>query len=461
MKSYGTGTYATALAAAAPGLRWVIPACGIALLALFGVLYTTDTPLYSHVLTWFMSRPFSHPFIDWEWIPSAVECWQRGVDVYVDNTCYQTIAHGRHNYSPLWLRMTFLPYGARWVAPFGLGIGALFFASLAALPPPRRVAGFLVTALATFSSLTAFAVERANVDLIMFVLTVAAAVCWAGPLRWRLAGYGIIVLAGLLKFYPFVLLILALRERPRVFAGICAATLVTLAAFGLTFGDELRHISAVPGGIYFEDRFAAVNLPYGLSLIATGSAAPAALPRAVLLLLTLAAVLRAASLSHRLRLDIALAAMPKREAGLLVAGAVLICACFFAGQNIGYRAIMLLLTLPGLLWLASCPESRSGRGTFVATGCAVVLVMWALAIRSVAESLSGGAAMVFGHWLINELAWWWVVSVLLAVPIGFVRGSRIGREALARDFGIRSNDRGIPSEPSPANSLPGAFADAG
>jgi hypothetical protein len=161
------------------------------------------------------------------------------------------------------------------------------------------------------------------------------------------------------------------------------------------------------------------------------------LPRALLLTLTLAAVLRAARLSRRLR-----TAMPKRESGLLVAGAVLICACFFAGQSNGYRAVMLLLTLPGLLRLARSLNDRSARVEIMAACWAIVFVMWAITIHQVLTALDTGAMVFLDHWLINEIAWWWLVSVLLAVLFGFVCGSPVGLQAQSFLSAIRMANRG-------------------
>jgi hypothetical protein len=416
-----------------PRNRLLIPGCGVVLLALFGLLYATDTAQYLRIVGWITGKPGAHPFIDWEWLPSAVACWQRGVDVYVDNICYGPVAHGRHGYSPLWLRMTFLPYGKVWLAPFGLGMAVLFLAALATLPPPRRAGGVWVTFLATFSSVTVFAIERGNVDLMLFVLVAAGVHCWLGSLRWRLVGYGLFILAGLLKFYPFVLLILALRERPRVLAGVCAATLAVLAAFGLAFRDELSRMSGnVASGPYFGDMFAAINLPDGLVAIVVQVAREIGEPDAWvirhqtlmsttgLLTVTLAAILGATGLMRRYRLDTALAAMPRREAGFLVAGAALICACFFAGQNVGYRAILLLPVLPGLLWFGRSLPDRGGRILVMATCGAIVFVMQVLAIRQLIAPLGPGSVTFFVHWLLHELAWWWVVTVLAAVLAGFI-----------------------------------------
>jgi hypothetical protein len=424
------------------GWRLVIPCCGILLLALFSVLYVADIALYMRILVWLTKKPFPHPFIDWEWIPSAVQCWQRGVDVYINNTCYEPLAHGRHGYSPLWLRMTFLPYGKAWLAPFGLSFAVLFFAALASIPAHRRADTFWVTFLAIFSPLTIFALERANVDLIMFLLAIAGVNCWLGTPRTRIAGYGIFIMAGLLKFYPFVLLALALRERPRVFVAVCAATVAVLLAFGLAFHDELARIGAnIPTGSPFGDMFAAVNLPYGLVLLGVGSGnnpEPSVLGSVsrhlagpFALLLTLAAIVCAVRIERRFRLAAALAAMPRREAGFLVSGALLVCACFFAGQNVGYRAIMILPTLPGLLFLSrSLPD---GRVLFAATCWAIVLVMWVIPIQQVIAVLfSGNGMIVLLHWLINQLAWWLIVTALLAVLLGFMLGSEMGRLAMRR-----------------------------
>ena len=328
-------------------------------------------PLYARIMVWLIKEPFPHPFIDWEWISSAVRCWQRGVDVYIDNTCYQAFAHGRHNYSPLWLRMTFLPDGELWVQLFGLSFAVLFFIALATFPPPRRSGAFWVIFLATFSSLTAFALERANVDLIMFLLAVAGVNCWFGRLPSRLAGYGIFLVAGLLKFYPLVLLALALRERPRVFAGVCVAAFITLLGFGLTYHDEISRILAnVPKGLPFDNLFAAAALPNGIVMMIAvptdgaavlGSDAQGELGRVGLALLTSLSIFCATVIERRCGLKAALAAMPHREAGLLIAGAMLLSGCFFAGQNVGYRAIMVLPALPGLLFLSCSQPSRFGR----------------------------------------------------------------------------------------------------
>jgi len=431
------------------GSRLLIPACGVALLGLFAGLYRADHALYMQILVSLTRNPFPHPFIDWEWIPSAVECWHRGVDVYADNTCYEPILHSRHNYSPLWLRMSFLPPGKAWLAPFGLGFGLLFFAALATLPPQRRSGAIWVTFLATFSSMTAFAIERGNVDLIMFELAIAGVNCCLGPPRLRLLGYGIFTTAGLLKFYPFVLLALALRERPRVFAGIFCATLGVAVAFGLAFHDELARAGAhLPGNSCFGDIFASTNLPNGLVVLATIMAAQPGVPAAASsaltwtvfapawLVLTLTACVLAVRLLRRFELDVALAALPAREAGFLVAGALLTCGCFFATQNVGYRAIMILPTLPGLLWFAHSLPDRTARIAFTASCATVVFVMWKIAISQLIVSSDGGIGLFLLHWLVDELAWWWLVSVLLAVLFAFLLNSTTGRLA-ARFIGLK------------------------
>ena len=166
--------------------RFVCTTVGLLALAIASGLYRYDTLAYFRIMTAWMLIPFVHPFIDWEWIPSAVGCWAKGVNVYVDNTCYAPFIHGRHGYSPLWLRATFLATGEAWVIPMGLALGALFLLSLTLLPLPKYRSGLAVMLLATLSSMTAFAVERGNVDLLIFLLVMIGVCLWAGRLPVRL-----------------------------------------------------------------------------------------------------------------------------------------------------------------------------------------------------------------------------------------------------------------------------------
>jgi hypothetical protein len=319
------------------------------------------------------------------------------------------------------------------------------------LPTPRRPKGFGVTLLATLSPLTAFALERANVDLIMFLMLVAGVNCWLGTQRLRVAGYGIFITAGVLKFYPFVLMALALRERPRAFVAICAVTLLVLAAFGLAFHEELARVSAnIPTGSPYGDMFGAINLPYGIVLLGSAmanspvEAGPWAFGGSVgstvgMLVLTVVAMTCAFMLEKRLRLTAAISAMPRREAGFLAAGAFVVCACFFAGQNVGYRAIMILPALPGLLWLGRSLPTRAGRVLFMGASTTIVFVMWVTLFQQLITRFDaefGITALLY--WLINQLAWWSLITILLAVVLGFALSSEMGRLCLRSIEGLRA-----------------------
>jgi hypothetical protein len=100
-----------------------------------------------------------------------------------------------------WLAI--LPITTAWDNALGLGLVVLFLLALTLLPPGRDL--WLIT-LATVSSATMLAIERANVDLLMFVMAMLV-------VRLRVTGYLVALLAGMLKFYPIVLLISAVRER--------------------------------------------------------------------------------------------------------------------------------------------------------------------------------------------------------------------------------------------------------
>jgi hypothetical protein len=111
----------------------------------------------------------------------------------------------------------------------------------------------------------------------------------------------------------------------------------------------------------------------------------------------------AAMLGAGLRLGAArrtLAGLDAARAAYLVAGAAVTVLCFYAAQNVYYRAMFLILTIPGL----------ARRRALLA---AVLLLLW----EAVPRAACGGWV---GFWLLREGLWWWVIVELGAVVLAFV-----------------------------------------
>lgn len=423
--------------------HWSAQMAGFALLAIFSALYTFDQNLYFLILKTMGFDPFLHPFVDGEYIVSGVECWKKNIDVYVANPC--DILHRPNAYSPLWLRATFLPADRRWINPLGLGLAIAFLTSLFLLPKAKSGFETMVLTLATISTMTVFAIERANIDLVMFLLAMLAALGFTHGRRARLLAYGPVLLAGFLKFYPLVLFVFSFAERPRKFLGINILAGLACALFIWWFLPELAEMAPnIPRGPYFTDAFGAVNLPYGLCQIFfavtgfDGANAPWArhLPTLTLLLLVADTARRAVTLSQESGFDRSLSRLPDWDRTLLVTGCVLICGCFFAGQSIEYRGIHFLFILPGLLALTRGDEASGlGRHTVVM----ILFLMWGECLRQLIALGAGSlglrempaVAIDLGFRLFRELVWWRVISRLGAILIWFVRTSDTGEWALA------------------------------
>lgn len=100
-------------------LRCAVPLLGLALLAIFTVLYAVDLNAYYRALgTIGGFKPFKYPFLDWEGVSASIKCWREGVNVYINNPC--DVLNRPHDYSPLWLRAVFIPTGRAWTMPIGV-----------------------------------------------------------------------------------------------------------------------------------------------------------------------------------------------------------------------------------------------------------------------------------------------------------------------------------------------------
>lgn len=445
--------------------RFLVPAAGLGAFAVATLLYLGDRPAYVQVMTALMKLPAPRPFVDWEWIPSAVRCWSDGVNVYVNNTCYQVWPNQTFNYSPLWLRASFLRSGESWTNAFMLSVCVLFFLWLATLPPPRRARDQVIALLAALSCATVLAMERGNADLVIFLFVMAALNLRRLALPFRLAGYALLALAGLLKFYPFMALVIVLRERFAIVASVATASAAALLALAISYREELGWMAQnLPHPSYYTLQFSAANLPVGLGvtvakLLEKGAHQGPDAARtiggmvslALLPLFVIAAAVAALALGRRTRLPSALAELPPYASDALVVGAALICGCFFAIPSVIYRGIFLLLTLPGLALLAQRLGDAPGRKVLGAACAAAPFVLWVPFLAWCLSQAGLGAdlpyqgspygsfpGLTLGYllWLAGELGWWLIVTVLLSVLGAFaVRTelwaalSRLGRPA--------------------------------
>ena len=409
-------------------LRVAVPLLGLSLLAIIAALFVLDRDLYHRVLATLGMVPFRYPFIDWEYVGAAATCWGRGVDVYVNNPC--DVMDRLHSYSPLWLRASFVPTGPVWRNVIGLGMATSFFLSLLAVlrPVNWREAG--VFAIAGTSTMVVFGLERGNVDVLLFLAIVAAAILGTGVTTSRAAGYAVLLGAGLLKYYPLVALLTALRERRRVFAGVALVAALAVAALFFGFRDEFAVLALnIPRGSFGSDLFGASNLPAGLATMAVQrrfapelwfepSSTPVRVASFVLLLAWCGT--QALRVSRNAGLGEAFVRMAEREKLLLTLGAALIAGCFFTGQSIGYRGMYLLFVVAGLVALRREVEGAD-RSRLTILLLSVLFLMWNGAWRQALVTM--GLPLHAALWLVNELLWWWLAATLIGILVIFASGS--------------------------------------
>ncbi|MGH6989832.1 MAG: hypothetical protein ACREE3_08030 [Stellaceae bacterium] len=415
-----------------------VMASGIVALALFATLYLADRQLYFAILTGWGIEPFRFPFLDTHAVLSALECTRRGFDTYLYNPC--DVLTRAFVYSPMILSVAaFLPVTVAWDNWVGLVVAAIFFLGVASLPAPRGARAWTMMALAGFSTMSVYALERGNIDIVIFALVVLAGHLMVRGRVARAVGYGAILFGACLKYYPIIALIATLKESPRRFFVVVAASIAILALFVVHYRHGLAEaFNLVPYGSFFTDLFGAVNLPFGLAHLLSpvrtefsgGGAFLDVFPWLILVVMFVTAVRQATVFAGSLP---SLSALPPAEAVFLVLGATIIVGCFFAGQNVDYRGIYFLLVLPGLLRLSRDQTCRRA-------AVMILFLMWGEMFFEVLRDLTFAnseamhllkiARVVF--WFVRELIWWRVIAVLGGVVLGFVAQSEMGQWAMAQ-----------------------------
>jgi hypothetical protein len=400
---------------------YLVPLLGLALLAIFAALYTVNPKVYYQAFATIGLPVWTYPFIDWEYIGAGIKCWNEGINVYITNPC--DLLNRTHDQSPLWLRAIFIPTEKSWTMPSGVVLVLAYLISLFWLVKPVNWRELIIFALACTSPTVLYALERGNTDIIIFILLVVAGMLSTGSLASRILSYALILLATLLKFYPLIVLSTALRERPRTLTAIAAAAGCIIVGFCYRFREELvlawknnppRPFGFSSANLPFYGPLRAVRLFPGLAEFAWFTALPYAI-LVVLLGLTAVQVIR---LARNGNLVSAFEEMPEQDAMFLVIGAALIVACFFGGQNDGYRGVHLILVVAGVVALRRVADNPAARATLTQAVIIVAFLMWTPFFNHVLHPEQPGLAYGL-YWMIREVLWWRLAALLVAILVIF------------------------------------------
>src|SRR5947207_4125536 len=136
--------------------RLWIPMIGLAFVALLAILCVNYPRAYHTAMTAIMTEPYSRPFVDWDAVPGWIECWNKGVDVYINNIPCFPLPNTGLAYSPLLLRLTFIRFAYGWTNLFCLSFAFLFFLSFCLLSPSLSKLDFVISFLELVLSVTSF-----------------------------------------------------------------------------------------------------------------------------------------------------------------------------------------------------------------------------------------------------------------------------------------------------------------
>ena len=212
------------------------------------------------------------------------------------------------------------------------------------------------------------AIWRGNLDLLIFILLAVAAFLVSGihPVR-RACGYALILYTSLLKIYPIVSSVAAIREKRNRALLVLAALAAPFALYAWLIRENLHTMSALAprnpylsfGSVLLLDRLSAKH-PYN-GAIALGICG---------------VVLAGVGLAVRnRRTENRLSSPPTWHLDAFRIGAVLYVSCFALIQyNFIYRDALLFLTVPQ--WLSWREESGNSRKLATTALTLLVLAFW-------------------------------------------------------------------------------------
>lgn len=324
-------------------------------------------------------------FLDSFAVLASNDALARGLDVYAANPL--DYLQRPHVYSEWWLSLGQLGLTRKDNFGFGLGLVLAFFAVALAGLRPRNYRELLWYLAVMCSSPVLLAVQRANNDLVIFLVLAAVVPCLGSPSGLlRLTAGWLIAFATGLKFYPAAAgLLLCSRGNasPRsarlgLGVGIAAilAVLVMLKNDLARLGTLLPHVKAE--GLM---TFGAGNL---LSFFGWSGG------QALVAGAGVAGLVAAAFFQWGPREESVVASSDRPGWLKFGLGATLLTACFFTGMNFAYRWIFALWLAP-FLWQASHEEvSPRLRRFAVWTAVLLIVALWADAAAAFTLTRLGG-----------------------------------------------------------------------
>jgi hypothetical protein len=317
-------------------------------------------------------------FYDARNVAAAADCRRLGYDPLVDNPCDPSARP--MNYPRMWLLLRFVGLHQSLTMLFGTVVVLLFLASVLLLVGRLTVRQGALVAAALCSPAVMFAVERGNMDLVLFSVLVLAVFTWQTRSEaTRLLSPALVLVAAAAKFYAAFALPAFVLTGHRRGKWIVASGFALLAVYFAATADDIRKVARAPeGGLRysFGARILLGHLYHQVVPEAwQGGTVLAQVITAVPLLVFVAAVW----LWARRRLAPGEPDPAATGGGALLAfhmGALIYLGTFATRKNGDYRLVVLLLTVPLLLAWASSPGGAARRA-LARTGLGAVLAaLW-------------------------------------------------------------------------------------
>lgn len=322
-------------------------------------------------------QPAPSLFFDTRNILAALECRRQGFDPLVENPCDpwdRPLVYLRP-----WLALRWLGLHQGHVILVAAAVIVLFVLAVWLVVGRCSLGEGVVLAVCLCSPSTMFAVERANMDLVLFALLAAAVIWWRRPLpaAW-LVGPALLVVAAMTKIYPVFALPAYVITRSRRAVIAAAASVAVVAIYLLLALEDVVTVarSAPQGQDWSYGARILLARIYQVLVSETGTGAVVAQGGAVLVV-----VVGGAGVwwwaRRRLRpLPVGDRHATANRLGFLFGSAIYL-GTFAVGNNFDYRLVFLLLMLPQLwAWTRGTEEESPVRALAMLTLVTVTVATW-------------------------------------------------------------------------------------